>query len=321
METEVGVPERLRHLEGGVDPDRNGKERRTSPYPGSRDDTRLAADEIRAKLRDKTFVGDSETVTVEEALKEFYAEQVRLKLAAGTLKGLSDCMANHLVPRFGKMLVADLRTEDVKDLVNELVDEGYERTPGQALGIMKRTLAFCVPKYLVRNVLADQPIKIAPIDREPIYIPTVEEMQALHGALETRRNSKDEYEQHHAWHLRRLMILMASLAGLRRGEMQGLHWSNINPKTRMIEVRHSWSPTGGLKPPKTKAGLRDIPLDPAIAVALKPVWDMMGQPEDGMIFMTSRGGHAYGCMYESYFKTLRRSACAASERRGDRSTA
>ena len=62
---------------------------------------------------------------------------------------------------------------------------------GAGVGIMKRTLAFCVPKYVVRNVLVVQPIKIAPIDREPIYIPTVEEMQALHGALETRNNSKD----------------------------------------------------------------------------------------------------------------------------------
>ena len=47
--------------------DRNGNEKRTSPHPDSRDDTRLAADEVHAKVRDKTFVGDSDTVSVEEA--------------------------------------------------------------------------------------------------------------------------------------------------------------------------------------------------------------------------------------------------------------
>ena len=91
--------------------------------------------------------------------------------------------------------------------------------------------------------------------------------------------------------------------------MQGLHWSNIDPKTRMIEVRHSWSPTGRLGPTKTKAGRRDMRLDPRIAYALKPVWEMMDRPKgDVMIFLTSRGGPAYGCMYESYFKTSMRYA-------------
>jgi len=289
--------------------DRYGEERRETPHPDNKKLTELRADQIRKELMDGYHVAPSETVTVEQALGEFYAQCRREGKKGGTLKGYNDCIENHILPRFGRMLIADLGSEDVRDLINELIDEGHQRTPGLVRSILMRTCKMCIPKYLVRNVLVDDPVVIGSIDREPIYIPTHEEAKALFGALEHRHNTKDDYEQHHAWALRRLMILMAALAGLRRGEIQGLHWRNINLKTRMIEVRHSWSPTEGLGETKTKAGIRDVPLDWRMAFGLEPLWDYQQNPSpNDMIFLTSRGRPAYGCMYESYFKTSMRHA-------------
>jgi integrase len=270
----------------------------------------LWADKIRQELKEGHHVADSMTVTVELAAKRWHDQMRREKKAAGTLRQFSDCMENYIFPQFGKALVADLRSVDVSDFVNELIDDDLSRSAHQVESILRRTLAMCIQREeLVRNVLVDQPISLGELDKPEVYIPTVEEAQIFFTALERRHNTKDDYERHFAHANRKLMSLLAALAGLRRGEIQGLHWRNINPETSMIEVRHGWCRIEGLTDPKTKAGRRDVPLDPMLKKALSPIWDYWGKPDkDSMIMLTEQGGPAYGCFYESYHKTAMRHA-------------
>jgi integrase len=255
-------------------------------------------------------VAPSETVTVELAAKRWYEQRRREKKAPGTLRHDSDCMENYIFPQFGKMLVADVRSVDVSDFVSELIDDDLERPARDVVRIIKGALAMCIQREeLVRNVLVDQPINLGDLEKPEIYIPTVEEAQVVFRALEHRHNTRDDYERHFAHANRKLMELLAALQALRRGEIQGLHWRNIIPETRMIEVRHGWCRIAGVTEPKTEAGKRDVPLDANVAKALKPVWDHWGEPDkDSMIMLTEQGGPAYGCFYESYHKTAMRHA-------------
>jgi integrase len=290
--------------------DRKGVNKQETPFPDNKRLTDLRADQMRKELMDGHHVAPSETVTVEVAAKRWHEQMRREGKKAGTLRQFSDCMENHIFPQFGKMLVADVRSVDVSDFVNELIDDDLARPARDVESILRRTLAMCIKREeLVRNVLVDQPIDLGELEKPDIYIPTVEEAQAFFRALEHRHNSRDDYERHFAHANRKLMSLLAALEGLRRGEIQGLHWRNINPKTRMIEVRHGWCRIAGVTEPKTKAGKRDIPLDERVAKALSPIWDYWGEPDkDSMIMLTEQGGPAYGCMYESYHKTAMRHA-------------
>lgn len=52
-------------------------------------------------------------------------------------------------------------------------------------------------------------------------------------------------------------------AGLRRGECMALNWEDIDLDKRIIKVRKSlqfFHNQSSLKPPKTKAGIRDVPI-------------------------------------------------------------
>jgi len=60
----------------------------------------------------------------------------------------------------------------------------------------------------------------------------------------------------------RTAIALMALAGLRLGEMRGLRWSDVNEIT--IRVSRSAAPLGEIGGPKTKAGIRDVPLDPQL---------------------------------------------------------
>jgi integrase len=53
----------------------------------------------------------------------------------------------------------------------------------------------------------------------------------------------------------------ALYAGLRRGELQALHWHDIDLTTNIISVRHSWDDKARLTiAPKSAAGHRSVPI-------------------------------------------------------------
>ena len=53
---------------------------------------------------------------------------------------------------------------------------------------------------------------------------------------------------------------LAVVMGLRRGEVCGLSWRDVDDELKVLSIRHSYDKFGNLKEPKTRAGLRSLPL-------------------------------------------------------------
>lgn len=64
-----------------------------------------------------------------------------------------------------------------------------------------------------------------------------------------------------------LRIMAAS--GIRLGEAFALRWCDLSPERDVLSVRQSITISGSLKKPKSKAGIRDITLDPGTAAYLR----------------------------------------------------
>lgn len=62
--------------------------------------------------------------------------------------------------------------------------------------------------------------------------------------------------------------LLAVSLGLRRGEACGLSWSDVGLENRAVHVRHNLDVYGNLKEPKTKAGIRVLPMSDRVYEAL-----------------------------------------------------
>jgi integrase len=62
--------------------------------------------------------------------------------------------------------------------------------------------------------------------------------------------------------------LLAVTMGLRRGEIVGLSWGDIDFERGIVDVNHSYDMLGNLKETKTKAGMRLLPLSDAAKKAL-----------------------------------------------------
>jgi integrase len=52
----------------------------------------------------------------------------------------------------------------------------------------------------------------------------------------------------------------AMYAGLRRGELQALKWTDIDLATGVVHVRRAWDRVAGELAPKSEAGERKVPI-------------------------------------------------------------
>lgn len=68
---------------------------------------------------------------------------------------------------------------------------------------------------------------------------------------------------------RECAYLLAITMGLRRGEICGLSWGDIDFERGIVDISHSYDTLGNLKETKTKAGMRLLPLPENVAEALK----------------------------------------------------
>ena len=68
----------------------------------------------------------------------------------------------------------------------------------------------------------------------------------------------------------RLCVLLGALCGLRRGEVRGLQWGDVDLEGRVIHVRHNFIDADGLKMPKNGTG-RDVPIPSSLGESFKQV--------------------------------------------------
>lgn len=64
-------------------------------------------------------------------------------------------------------------------------------------------------------------------------------------------------------------FLLAIAMGMRRGEICGLSWGDVDFERGIVDVSHSYDELSNLKETKTKAGMRLLPLPDSIARALR----------------------------------------------------
>ena len=148
--------------------------------------------------------------------------------------------------------VADLTVTDVQEYVNARAKDGASpKTIRNEISLLSAALKPARPDINVRALR---------IPRKPpreIVIPTTQEVRTMIEAAE----GTPLY----------IPLILAALMGLRRSEICGLKWANVDIKGRTLTVQNAvvMGRNGlSVKGTKTKAGTRTLPLHPDIARAL-----------------------------------------------------
>lgn len=188
---------------------------------------------------------DAGSITVEEYLARWLADSVRDTVRQRTYERYESIVRVHLVPAIGGMKLKALTPAHVRGLYRERLDAGL--APRSVLHI-HRTLSKAlkqaaddglIPRNAAGPVKPPQPRKeeIRPLDREQV------------GALfEAAGEAGDRLEA---------LYTLAVTAGLRRGELLGLKWEDVDLDAGTLQVRRTLSePKGGyiFEAPKSGKG-------------------------------------------------------------------
>lgn len=168
---------------------------------------------------------------------------------------------NHVMPFFGDLPLTSIKPMHIRRFLTEI--NGTSKSQQQkSWGMVKSIFATAVDNHL----LSESPIKstdkllpaAAEEEEEPL---TDEQVKSLLDAISGSRVY--------------LFVMLALGLGLRRGEILGLMWSDVDLKTGVVKVRHNKAfaanqnnaPVTELL--KTDAGRREIPIPEKLILLLK----------------------------------------------------
>ncbi|WP_243338517.1 tyrosine-type recombinase/integrase [Anaeromyxobacter soli] len=144
-------------------------------------------------------------------------------------------LAFHLIPRFGNKRLDEISLADIQRLKGDLADLNA-KTVNNVLSVLRTILDFAAETGVIPAVPVTFPqLKTAPAEID-FYEPDVyEKLVAIAKELDARAY---------------LMMLLGGEAGLRRGEIAGLEWNDIDFTRRFLHVQRSES-KGQLSTPKS----------------------------------------------------------------------
>jgi integrase len=206
----------------------DGKRKQLRKRYETEGDARKALDEIRGNVAKGTYVHPS-VLTVEEACANWLMSRHGIKPKS---KSGYDGVLAPVRARLGHLPVQKLTRRDVDELITQLREgqvrrtDGTKRRPWSArscnylLGALSQVLDQLVHDgTLVRNVVAHVDRVAGKPKKFATYTPT--QVELLLRAIREDRNR-------HAWHL--------ALSGLRRGEIGGLRWTNIDLEAKTLTI-------------------------------------------------------------------------------------
>jgi integrase len=249
------------------DADRAGGQRQTvyKAFKGTRRQAEAELARLLARVADGGHVDPSRLTVAEYLRSRLEHWRAMGTISPKTAQGYDGLIEHQIVPFLGAKLVQKLTARDIEAWHATLLTKGAKgrhgrpdgtggvsaRTAGHAHRVLAKALHEAMRHELVlRNVCTVQ--RAPKVAAEEMRILAPQQVKELPTLL-------DGHELGPA-------ALVALFTGLRRGELLALRWGNVDLEAEIIRVRESLEETkAGLrfKPPKSKAGTRDVRL-PAI---------------------------------------------------------
>jgi integrase len=229
---------------------------------------REAEAELVRLLHDKDAGLDRPTgkLTVGAYLERWLADYVRVNLAPKTHASYTDAIHGHFTPALGALELTALRPTHIQGLYSRMLVSG--RRDGRG-GLSARSVG---RYHQILHAALHQAVRWQLLVRNPA------------DAVEAPRAPRREIATVSAEQARRLMaagdettigpfVRLALLTGMRRGELLGLRWSDVDLDGAKIHVQQTAQRIDGqgivFRHPKTRLSRRAIALSPDAVIVLR----------------------------------------------------
>jgi integrase len=203
-------------------------------------------------------------LTVADYLRKWLADYAKLNVSAKTFERYEQIVNNDLVPEIGGIALAKLQPLQIQGMYSKQLASGRKKgagglSPQTVLHhhrVLRKALAQAVRWNLVVSNPADrvEPPRVAVEEVQPI-----DEMAAA-WLIEVAQGTRIH-----------IPITLAVFTGMRRGEILGLRWADIELEAGYLHVRRSIEETKAgvaFKEPKSRKGRRIVSLTPTVTATL-----------------------------------------------------
>ncbi len=188
------------------------------------------------------------------------------------MRSYQSIISNHLIPNFGDFLLTDFTAGMLQRYVAKRLEKVKPKTVVNELVPLKEMLKHAV-RWGYLKVNPAEHIERPRIEKEEIEILTPEEIRLFLD------NVTPKYKP---------FFLTAVLTGMRRGELLGLQWGDIDWSHSQIYVRRSlWK--GQFVKPKSNRSIRRIDMSPTLVRELKKHKLACPVSELDLVFCNSKG--------------------------------
>lgn len=255
----------------------SGKKKRIRLYARTRAEVYAKLVEAKAKAQQGIRVADK-TWKLGDYLDYWLAEVVRPTRRATTYARYEIAVRLYLKPELGTVTLGNLSASQVQAFINQKLASGLSVRNAQIIReVLRAALSRAMREELiVRNVASL--VELPKWEGKEITPWTVEEAQRFLLAA-----TSDPLH---------VAFLLAVLYGLRRGEVLGLRWCDVDLDASVLHVRQQVQRIEGQLqqlPLKTRASRRDLPLINGLRTALLKQRQVTGDGPSGLVFATKTG--------------------------------
>jgi integrase len=236
-------------IDVGRDPGTGKRKQKWMTVTGTKGDAQRKLRKYLTSLDEGTFVEPSK-ISVGEFLEQWLETYARPNTSGKTFERYAELVRKDLIPLLGMYPLQKLQPLHVQACYTKLYERLSAKTVLQHHRVLRKALQHAAKWGLVARNVAGTDLVDAP---KPVH----KEVRAL-----------DEIQTARLLVLARgrrfyLPVVLAVTTGMRRGEICGLRWGDVDLDAGVISVRQSLEQTkSGLrfKPPKTTKGRRRIDL-------------------------------------------------------------
>jgi len=206
---------------------------------------REVAEQVRRQLEAKLALGDlavfgdgEEHQTFGSYADKWLKDYARVECKTSTADGYEGVVEQYLRPRFGNRALDQIKRDDIKAMINELVAKDLSRNTVRN--------ALCVIRGIFNDAIEDGIIEVNPAARLGRFTRIAKTAEVKGTSLtpaeaeQFLQAAKEICPEYHP------LFLMALRAGLRRGELVAVQWGDIqfgrdeHDANRFIVVQHNY---------------------------------------------------------------------------------
>lgn len=233
-------------------------------------------------------------ITMGEFLDRWLEDHARVQVRPSTFASYRNQIRGHLIPGLGATLLTKLTALHIKQHYAKAMREGLSaRSITYQHRLLRAALKLAVElRYIATNVADMKAAKPPAVERKEMHALSAQQVRGLLQAA-----AEDSY---HA------LFYIAAYTGLRRAELIGLEWDDVDLERGMLEIRHTLQRLPGQGfvqgAPKTVKGRRQVEVPPSAVGVLRqhrtaqleerlrlgPIWQ-----DRGLVFTNLTGGPVY----------------------------